>query len=158
MIYNRLWLQCGFCGGLSLRDPDHGRCVAKPMEIPLAKLIQGKDYGCDGCRLVCEVIPLLKDYYTEPADAEKLFVSAEGWSGTISPLVGNEPWRLRVLDDNHRCIGEFELFKADGKRRPQLARLSNRIDELRLPARFPSTLALYTKETCRTRTSIGRAS
>jgi hypothetical protein len=67
-------------------------------------LFKGKERGCDGCRLVCEVLPLLGGYHKSEVDAHNT------WFGRGSALLNDDstrPWTLVVEDENDRWAASF---------------------------------------------------
>lgn len=85
--------------------------------IRLEKILRGRDLGCIGCRLVCECLPLLNDYYTGSSEPSELFVHAgileaddrhseAFWCLAFGEFVKGNKWDW---------IGEFELCKTIGK-------------------------------------------
>lgn len=106
-------LQGPWCRHLALCDPDYGRNESFPKRVRLDLLVKERDGGCTGCRMVCEVIPLLNDYCKDPLDVCKIFVYA-----TVRPtgeVDGGMYWSL-IVEDEDGQLGEFELYKMNGKR------------------------------------------
>lgn len=110
-------LQCRCCQNLALCDPDQIRLSNQPKFIRLEKILKGRELGCIGCRLVCECLPLLNDYYTDSSESTGLFVH-----GTIleaNESHGEASWCLTFAEfiEGHSWtwIGAFELFKTTGK-------------------------------------------
>jgi hypothetical protein len=110
-------LQCRCCQNLALCNPDQIRLVDEPKSIRLEKILRGKDLGCMGCRLVCECLPLLNDYYMGSSEPSGLFVRAAireaneshseaSWYLTFREFVEEKIWKW---------IGEFELCKSTGE-------------------------------------------
>jgi hypothetical protein len=102
--------QCVSCQELHLCDPDDSHSLRRPERVRFIDLIRGKDQGCTGCRLVCEVLPLLNDYCAGPYGISRLFVHSVDRRLTVESLI-------KLRDGNWQCmwIGEFELCKIGGK-------------------------------------------
>jgi arginine/ornithine N-succinyltransferase beta subunit len=83
----------------------------------LKKVLRGRDLGCIGCRLICESLPLLNDYYTGSDEASGLFLHADSREGEEGN--GEARWSLIFeefgKDNVWRYIGEFEVCKITGK-------------------------------------------
>ena len=69
-----------------------------------------------GCRLVCECLPLLNDYYTGSSEPSRLFVHAAILEANESRSEAS--WCL-IFEENEgnnwKWIGEFELCKTTGE-------------------------------------------
>jgi hypothetical protein len=110
-------LQCRCCRSLALCNPEQILSVDQPTFIRLEKILRGRDLGCIGCRLVCECLPLLNDYYTGSGEPCGLFVHA----GIIEPNDSRSEafWCLAfrefVKGNEWNWIGEFELCKTTSK-------------------------------------------
>lgn len=92
---------------------DRERSVALDQLRPvlLGELLVGGGNGCAGCRLVCEVIPLLNDYGVEANGGCRLIVHLEEGKDDGCDL----PWRIVVRDEEEGYIGRFELYSTVGK-------------------------------------------
>jgi hypothetical protein len=103
-------IQCLSCQELHLCDPDDNHLTRRPERVRFIDLIRGKDQGCTGCRLVCEVLPLLNDYCAGPYGVSMLSVHSVDRRLTVES-------RITPGDENGPCmwIGEFELCKTSGK-------------------------------------------
>lgn len=110
-------LQCRCCQNLALCDLDKIWLMDEPKFIRLEKILRGRELGCIGCRLVCECLPLLNDYYTGSSEPSGLFVHAAilpadenhseaYWCLTFGEFIKGNIWSW---------IGEFELFKTTGE-------------------------------------------
>jgi hypothetical protein len=105
-------LHCYKCKRLRLCEPDTGYGGEHKARVSLSNLVEGKERGCNGCRLVCEVLPLLGGYYRSEADAHSI------WFGRGTALLdgdGTGPWTLVAEDENKDWIGEFQLHCREGK-------------------------------------------
>jgi hypothetical protein len=104
-------IQCHRCQKLALNHSESGQSTEKSERAIFADLIKGKDKGCAGCQLVCELLPLLNDYYTGLDDAGKLTVHYSRHRFAVETLI--------ILKDGTRrltWIGEFKLCKKNGNR------------------------------------------
>lgn len=103
-------MQCGSCRELHLCDPDEDEFTRQPVRLRFIDLLRGRDDGCTGCRLICEVLPLLNDYCTGLRGISRLFVHSVGRRLTIESLITlrNGSWQLM-------WVGSFELCKIGGK-------------------------------------------
>ena len=110
-------LQCRCCQSLALCNPGRIQSSNPPKFIRLEKILKGRNLGCIGCRLVCECLPLLNDYYTGSSEPSGLFVHAVILEANESH--GEASWCLTFAEFTERndwqCIGEFELFKTTGE-------------------------------------------
>ena len=103
-------LQCRWCEKLALNHSGDGISTDRLEKILFIYLVKGMIEGCAGCRLVCELLPLLNDYCTVRDDACKLAVSYSNHCFTVDTLI--------VLKDGTRqwmWVGDFELCKMNGK-------------------------------------------
>lgn len=101
--------QCHRCQKLDLNHSSSHGSTDQPQMVIFVDLIKGKRKGCAGCRLVCELLPLLNDYYTGLDDAYKLAVHYNRHCFTVETLI--------VLKDETQqlmWIGDFELCKTNG--------------------------------------------
>jgi hypothetical protein len=103
-------MQCGSCQELHLCNPGEDDSTRQPVRLPFHNLSRGRDYGCTGCRLICEVLPLLNDYCTGPRGISGLFVYSVGRRLTVESLM-----TLRDGSRQWMWVGEFELYKIGGK-------------------------------------------
>lgn len=103
-------MQCGSCQELHLCDPDEDDSTRQPVRLRFVNLFRGRDHGCTGCRLICEVLPLLNDYCTGPRGLSRLFVYSVGRRLTVESLM-----TLRDGSRQLMWVGEFELCKIGGK-------------------------------------------
>jgi hypothetical protein len=103
-------MKCGSCQELHLCDPDEDDSTRQPVRLPFVNLFRGRDYGCTGCRLICEVLPLLYDYCTGPLGISRLFVYSVRRRLTVESLITLRDGSLQWI-----WIGEFELCKIGGK-------------------------------------------
>jgi hypothetical protein len=101
-------IQCLSCQELHLCDPDDSHSPRRRERVRFIDLIRGKDQGCTGCRLVCEVLPLLNDYGAGPYNISRLFVRSDDRRLTVES-------RITLEDGDLQWIGEFELCKTSGK-------------------------------------------
>jgi len=108
-------IQCLLCQKLHLCDPDDSHTPRRPARVRSIDLIRGKDQGCTGCRLVCEVPPLLNERCAGPHGLSRLFVHFVDRRLTVELSIA-----LRNESRQWMWIGEFELCKTDGKWRYQL--------------------------------------
>jgi hypothetical protein len=95
-------IQCLSCQELHLCDPDDSQSPRRRERLRAVDLIRGKDQGCTGCRLVCEVLPLLNDYCAEPYGISRLSVLYEDRCLTVES-------RITLKDGDLQWIGESEL-------------------------------------------------
>jgi hypothetical protein len=103
-------IQCHRCQKLALNHSHSGKSPDRPKKVIFADLIRGKRKGCAGCRLVCELLPLLNDYYTELDDACKLAVHYDHHCFTVETLIIRKDGTRQLM-----WIGDFELCKTNGK-------------------------------------------
>jgi hypothetical protein len=103
-------MQCGSCRELHLCDPDGDGSTRQPVRLRFLNLFRGRHYGCTGCRLICEVLPLLNDYCTGPLGIYRLFVYSVGRRLTVESLVTFRDGGQKLM-----WVGEFELCKIGGK-------------------------------------------
>ena len=108
-------IQCVSCQKLHLCDPDDDHSTRRPERVRFIDLIRGKDQGCTGCRILCEVLPLLNDYGVGPYGDSRLYIRSTGPRLTVESII-----TLRDGSRQWMWIGEFELCKTDGKWRYQL--------------------------------------
>lgn len=98
------------CQKLDLNHSGNDRSFDRTERVFFSDLIKGKHEGCVGCRLVCELLLLLNDYYMRPDDAFKLVVHYIAYSFTVESLL--------ILKDGTRqaiWICQFELCKTNGE-------------------------------------------
>jgi len=107
-------IQCISCQKFHLCDPDDDLHTHRPERVHFIDLIRGKAQGCTGCRLVCEVLPLLNDYCVGSYGVSRLFIRSRGLRLTVESII-----TLRDGSRQWMWIGEFELCKTDGKWRYQ---------------------------------------
>lgn len=102
-------MHCGSCQELHLCDPDEDESTRQPVRLRFIDLLRGRDDGCAGRRLICEVLPLLNDYCTGLRWISRFFVHV-GRRLTIESLITlrNGSWQLM-------WVGSFELCKIGGK-------------------------------------------
>lgn len=103
-------IQCLSCQELHLCDPDDSHSPRRPERVRFMDLIRGKDQGCTGCRLVCEVLPLLNDYCAGPYGFSRLFVHSVDHRLVVESLITLGSGVRQLM-----WIGEFELCKTSGK-------------------------------------------
>lgn len=103
-------IQCHRCQKLDLNHSDSGQSIDRPEKVIFARLIRGKRNGCVGCRLVCELLPLLNDYYTCPDDACKLAVHYNHHCFTVETVIIHKDGTWHLM-----WIGDYELCKTNGK-------------------------------------------
>jgi hypothetical protein len=80
-------IQCISCQKLHLCDPDDDLHTHRPERVHFIDLIRGKAQGCTGCRLVCEVLPLLNDYCVGPYGVSRLFIRSTGLRPTVESII-----------------------------------------------------------------------
>ena len=103
-------LQCSWCQKLALNHPGSAQSTDWTKRVAFSALIRGKHEGCAGCRLICELLPLLNDYYTGPDDASKLSVRrVDHYFAVEIRITSKEGTRQRMW------IGDFELCKTNGR-------------------------------------------
>jgi hypothetical protein len=105
-------LHCCLCKQLALCEPDGAHGGEDETRVPLSDLLEGRERGCDGCRLLCEVMPLLGGYYRSEVDAHNIRF---GRGSALLDENGIGQWTLVVEDENNNWIGEFELQRRDSK-------------------------------------------
>jgi hypothetical protein len=103
-------IQCLSCQELHLCDPDDSHSPRRRERVRFIDLIRRKDQGCTGCRLVCEVLPLLNDYCAGPYGIFRLFVRSDDRRITVESLI-----TLKHRNLQYMWMGEFELCKTSGK-------------------------------------------
>jgi hypothetical protein len=103
-------IQCHRCRKLALNHLDRGESSDRPERVKFFGLLRGKRRGCAGCRLVCELLPLLNDYYTGLDDACTLAVHYNHYCFTVEKLI-----TLKDEPQQWVWIGDFELCKTNGK-------------------------------------------
>lgn len=102
-------LQCPSCHKLALCDPGSGKSTGWVNRVAFADLVQGKGEGCTGCRLICEILPLLNDYREGPYGVPNLFVYSTGYGFTVESVVTLRSGTLKRIG-----LGIFELCKMNG--------------------------------------------
>lgn len=111
-------LQCRCCQNLALCNPDQIRLADQPKFVRLEKILRGRELGCIGCRLVCECLPLLNDYYAGSSKPSGLFVHAAVFEAT-GESHSEASWYLAfgefIKRNVWQCVGEFELFRTTGE-------------------------------------------
>jgi hypothetical protein len=91
-------IQCLSCQELHLCDPDDSHSQRRRERVRFIDLIRGKDQGCTGCQLVCEVLPLLNDYCAGQYGFYRLFVHSVDHRLVVESAIDMD-WRIRTIQD-----------------------------------------------------------